>query len=213
VARDVEGQLLAVHEHYGDMRLKPNELAEFSARTFNLQGNVPVPELQAVTVQAVVQFADGTLGVSDREAIKPARGTSNLRLTSLVLSDRGTNVACTPSPAEPLCVQGARILLPAHPEFLRSTTLTVYCSILGVKLDSSQKPRLGVAFNLRSSERQIAFKPLQLIVTPGKIPQTYLIMGAFDLRSLQPDKYKLEMIAEDKVQIERATESVDFSVQ
>jgi hypothetical protein len=38
-------------------------------------------------------------------------------------------------------------------------------------------------------------------------------MAAFDLRSLQPGKYKLEMTAEDKFQPERATEGAEFAVQ
>ena len=53
VARDSEGKLLAVHERYGDMRLKSKEQEEFSARTFNLQDSVSIPGLQAVSMQAL----------------------------------------------------------------------------------------------------------------------------------------------------------------
>jgi len=213
IARDLEGQLMAVHERYGDVRLKSKEYDEFSARTFNLQGNVPIAELQPVTLQAVVRFIDGTLGVSGRQNINPGRGPSNLRLTSLVLSDRQTNTPCSSSPMEPLCVQGARIFLPAQPEFARSTTMTAYCSVLGVSLDASQKPHLGIAFNLRSGEAVSPFKATQLIATPGNGPHVYLVMAAFDLRALQPGKYKLEMTAEDKFHPERAIESAEFAVQ
>jgi hypothetical protein len=213
IARDVEGQLLAVHERYGDVRLKSKEHEEFSARTLNLQGNVPVAELQPVTLQAVVRFLDGTIGLSKRQSINPGRGSSNLRLTSLVLSDRQANTACSPSPMEPLCVQGARILLPAQPEFPRSTTMTAYCSVLGVSLDDTQKPHLGIAFSLRSGDKLNPFKPTQLIATPSSVPRAYLVMAAFDLKSLPPGKYKLEMIAEDKFQPERATEGAEFAIQ
>ena len=98
VARDSDGKLLAVHERYGDMRLKSKEQEEFSARTFNLQGSVSIPGLQAVSVQAVVQFVDGTLGASERQTVNPGRGASGLSSTSLVLSDRQTNTPCSPSP-------------------------------------------------------------------------------------------------------------------
>src|SRR5262249_17560382 len=153
----------------------------FSARTFNLQGNVPVAELQPVTLQAVVRFLDGTVGISGTQSISPGRGPANLRLTSLVLSDRQTKTPCPPSPMEPLCVQGARILLPAQPEFARSTTMTAYCSVQGVSLDTAHKPHLGIAFSLRSKDKLSAFKPTQLIATPGSVPHTYLVMAAFDL--------------------------------
>jgi hypothetical protein len=213
IARDVENQLLAVHERYGDVRLKSKELEEFSARTFNLQGNVPVAELQPVTLQAVVRFLDGTLGISGRQSINPGRGPSNLRLTSLVLSDRQTNTPCSPSSTEPLCVQGARILLPAQPEFARSTTMTAYCSVLGVSLDASHKPHLGISFSLRSGEMVSPLKAAQLIATPGNGPRAYLVMAAFDLQALKPGKYKLEMTAEDKFRPERAIERAEFAVQ
>jgi len=213
IARDVEGQLLAVHERYGDVRLKSKEHEEFSSRTFNLQGNVLIPELQPTILQAIVRFADGTVGVSGRQTVDPGRGSSSLRLTSLVLSDRQTNTPCSPSPMEPLCVQGARILLPAQPEFARSTTMTVYCSVLGVSLDASQKPHLGISFSLRSGDTVSPLKATQLIATPGNVPHAYLVMAAFNLRALQPGKYKMEMTAEDKFHPERAIETAEFAVQ
>ncbi len=85
IARDLEGRLLAVHERYGDVRLKPEERDEFSSKVFNMQGHVPIPELQPVSVQAIVRFADGTVGVSARKEMNPRPNSSNLRLTSLVL--------------------------------------------------------------------------------------------------------------------------------
>jgi VWFA-related protein len=214
IARDVDGKLLAVHERYGDVRLNRKEHEEFSSRTFNLQGNVPIPELQPVSVQAIVRLVDGTLGVTGRKNLDPGRGSSNLRLTSLVLSNREDNTACNPNSVEPLCVQGARILLPAQPQFDRSATMTVYCSVLGVSLDSAQKPHLGISFSLRSGDALNPFKPKQqLIATPGNVPHAYLVMAAFDLQSLQPGTYKLEMTAEDKIQSERATESTELAIQ
>ena len=213
IARDINGKLLAVQERYGDVRLKRKEYEDFSSRTFNLQGNVPVQELQPVTVQAIVRFADGTIGVSGRITINPVRGSTNLRLTSLVLSNREDNTACSQNSVEPLCIQGSRILLPAQPEFARSATLTVYCSVLGVSLDSSQKPQLGVSFSLLSGDWLNPFKPTQLKATPGNAPHAYLVMAVFDLRSLQPGKYRLEMTAEDKFRPEQVTEGAEFAVQ
>ncbi|MFN8008804.1 MAG: VWA domain-containing protein [Terriglobia bacterium] len=133
IAKNTEGKLLAVHERYGDLRLKQKEYKEFSSRTFNLQGNVPVEQLQPVTLQATIRFLDGTLGISAPTSINPGKGRSNLRLTSLVLSTREENTTCDSNSVEPLCVQGVRILLPARREFARSTTLIVYCSVLGVR--------------------------------------------------------------------------------
>jgi hypothetical protein len=72
---------------------------------------------------------------------------------------------------------------------------------------------MGVAFNLRSGDKLKIFKPRQLIVSPSKAPNVYLVMSAFDLESLRPGNYRLEMTVEDKLQSDRATEFKEFTIQ
>jgi hypothetical protein len=72
---------------------------------------------------------------------------------------------------------------------------------------------MGIAFNLRSGNTLKLFKPRQLMVSPGNAPHLYLVMSAFELESLQPGTYTLEMIVEDKVRSDRATEFKEFTIQ
>jgi VWFA-related protein len=213
VARDAQGQLLSVHERYADVTLGHREREEFSAKTFNLQGHVPIPELEPVSVQAVVRFADGTVGVSERKQMDPVPGSANLRATSLVLSDHEEDSACSDDPMDPLCVKGVRLSLPAHPQFARSTKLWVFFSLLGVSLDEAHRPGLGVYFGLRSGDSLSRFAPAQVQASGSSVPHAYTVLAAFDLQALQPGKYTLEMTAEDKIQGARASERAEFAVE
>ena len=213
VARDAQGQLLSVHERYGDVTLGHGEREEFSAKTFNMQGHVPIPELEPVSVEAIVRFADGTVGVSEKKQIDPAPASSNLRVTSLVLSDREEDSECSDDPMDPLCVKGVRLSLPAQPQFARSTRLRVFFSLLGVSLDDAQRPGLGVSFGLRSGDTLSRFVPAQVQASGGSVPHAYTVLAAFDLQALQPGKYTLEMTAEDKIQGARASERAEFAVE
>ena len=213
VARDAQGQLLSAHERYADVTLGRREREEFSAKTFNLQGHVPIPELEPVSVQAMVRFADGTVGVSERKQIEPAPGSSNLRATSLVLSDREEDSECSDDPMDPLCVKGVRLSLPAQPQFARSTKLWVFFSLLGVSLDDAQRPGIGLAFRLGSGGTLSRFTPAQVQASRSSGPHSYTVLAAFDLQALEPGKYTLEMTAQDTIQGARASERAEFAVE
>jgi VWFA-related protein len=213
IARDAQGQVLAIHERYGDVRLKKNERDGFSAKIFNMQGHVPVPELEPVSVQAIVRFADGAIGVSERKPIDPVPNSSNLRLTSLVLSDREEDAECSVDPMDPLCVRGVRILLPAQPEFARATRLVVYFSVSGLSLNDAQKPVLGLLFRLGSGAKLDPFKPEKIQAIPGKVPGAWLVLATFDLQAVPAGKYTLEMTAGDKIQDTIVSERAEFKLQ
>lgn len=213
VARDERGELLSIQERYADVRLKPEDHAAFSSRTFNLQGHVPIPELAPVSVQAIVRFADGTLGISERENLRPVPASLKLRLTNLLLSDHQEDSECPTDPLNPLCVKGVRISMPAQPQFARTTPLLIYFGMLGLEVGDDQRPALSVSFRLGSEDALKPVKAEKLFITPGSTPNTFLALGSFDLRALQPGKYTLEMTAEDKIQHAQAKETTAFFVQ
>jgi hypothetical protein len=208
LARDTEGKLLAVHEGYGNISLNPRERNDFSTKVFNWQGHVVLPELQPVSVEAIVRFADGTIGVSARKGVDSAQGASGLRVTSLLLVDQAENSACSPAPTEPLCIQGERLLLPAKPQFSRSSTLAVYFTALGVP-----NPDLRVEFRIGSGPLLRPIAPKKLAVTPGGAAQSYSVIAVFDLRELEPGDYTLEMTAEDGLRQARAMERAKLTVR
>jgi hypothetical protein len=212
-ARDAHGQLLAVHERYADVRLKREERQKFSSNIFNLQTHLAITELQPVTVQAIVRLSDGSIGVSASKKIDPAPASLNLRVTDLVLSDQSNDVDCTADPMDPLCVKGMRIDVPAQPAFTSSTRMIVYFGVLGLDLDAAQRPGLRISFRLGRGEVWQPLKPDELQATPATIPHAFLMLAAFNLKSLPPGQYSLEMTAEDKIQGASATERADFSIE
>jgi len=73
VARDAHGELLAVHERYGDLKLDQAASEEFASKVFNMQGHLPVPDLQPVTVQAIVRLGDDTAASAGGRAFSRLR--------------------------------------------------------------------------------------------------------------------------------------------
>ena len=91
--------------------------------------------------------------------------------------------------------------------------MTVYSSVLGAGLDTAQRPRMGIAFNLRSGDTLEVFKPRQLMVSPGNAPHCIWRCPLSSSESSSPGTYTLEMIVEDKVRPDRATEFKEFTIQ
>jgi VWFA-related protein len=213
IARDEKGQLLSIQERYADVRLKPEDHAAFSTKIFNLQGHVPIPELAPVSVQAIVRFADGTLGISERENLRTVPASSKLRLTNLLLSDHQEDSECPTDPMNPLCVKGVRISMPAQPQFARATPMLIYFGMLGLEVGDNQRPAFSVSFRLGFGDAFKSVKAEKLSITAGGTPNSFLALGSFDLRALQPGKYTLEMTAEDKIQHAQAKETTAFLIQ
>ena len=69
-----------------------------------MQGHLPVPDLQPVTVQAIVRLGDDTVGVSGRESLQPVAPLASLHITNLVLSDNVAPAVCSKDPLDPLCM-------------------------------------------------------------------------------------------------------------
>jgi len=213
LAHDATGGLLAVHEGYGNITLNPQEHNDFATKLFSWQGHVSLPELQPVSVEAIVRFADGTIGRSARKSVGSAQGASSLRVTSLVLVDQAENSACNPAPTDPLCIEGERLLLPAQPQFSRSATLEVYFGALGVSPGSGPNSDLRVEFRVGSGQPFRPITPKKLVAIPGGAPQSYAIVAVFDLRELESGDYTLEMTVEDGVHQARATERAKLTVR
>ncbi|MFN7996858.1 MAG: VWA domain-containing protein [Bryobacteraceae bacterium] len=216
IARDTRGAIAGVHESYGDVKIAFKEREAFSSRSFIMQGNVAIPQYEPLAVQAIVRFSDERIGISEPKNIAVTPDGSTLRATSLVLTDGRENSSagpCQPSVLDPLCVQGARLLLPAATRFDRSTTLVVYCGLLGTALGKDGKPDLSVVFRWGTGATLSAIKPKQFAATEGGSGRGYLVVAAFHLQTLEPGVYNLEMTAEDKVQHVQTSQRAGFVVQ
>jgi len=214
VARDAQGQLVAIHERYGDLRLTKKELEDFKNRIFNLQGHIPIPELQPVTVQAIVQFANGAAGESVRAAVNAGTTGSGPRLTSLVLTNRVEPAECGADPADPLCVKNLRLYLPSQARFTSSDRLTVYFMALDLATDAQTKqPGISVNFDLGTGGNTAPLIPDGIQAVNGISPDSMLVLAVFDLKNFKPGNYTLLVDAEDTVQRSRVSGRAEFTVE
>lgn len=212
VARDEHGELLGVQERYGHLRLTRADRERFKAGIFTLQGHVGVPSLQPVRVQAIVQFTNGLMGTSAAAELRPAPPAASLQLSNLVLADKEENAECTSDPLDPLCLTDLRIVLPARPEFSAVNRLIAFCGVIGLKLDSRQKPALRLGFTLEQGNAADPIKPLQVLVTRGYGMGNLLALAVLDLKGRPPGNYRLRVVAEDERQHAQTSESATLDL-
>ncbi len=213
LVRDAAGELLAVHERYAGLRLNQANHAEFITKLFNMQGHLPVPALQPVTVQAIVRLSDDSVGLSSRQSLHPAPSIEALQITNLVLSDNVGPSSCGKDPLDPLCLQDRRIEIPSQSRFPASTQMVVYFSVLGLKLDGDQTPALNMTFRLGSKGGLKDWEPDQIRAVKGGTPDALLVMAVFNLQPLASGTYALEAHAEDDLRRKTITERAQFAVQ
>ena len=214
VARNAEGQLVSLYERYSHLNFSARERDEFRRKIFNLQGHVPVPEFEPLTVQAIVQFSNGAVGVSAPASLKADGGTSNPRLTSVVLSNRVEQAECAADTTDPLCLKDLSVYLPAHPRFSASGKLVAYFTALDLASDPQTKlPALNVTFSLRRGESNRQIAPGRIRAVPGAVANSLQVLVEFDLAGLAPGPYSLQVDAEDTVRHSRNTGQVDFAIE
>jgi VWFA-related protein len=85
IARDEKDQIVAVHERYGEVRLDQHQRDIYS-KTLNLQGHLLVPKPRSVSLQAIVQLADGKVGGSEVRHVDAEPSVE--RTPGLLMSER-----------------------------------------------------------------------------------------------------------------------------
>ena len=178
-----------------------------------MQGHLPVPDLEPVSVQAIVRFSDDTVGISRREALQAAPAVGGLRITNLLLSDNIAPANCANDPLDPLCLKDRRIEIPAQRRFPTSTRLVVYCSVQGMKLDREQAPALNMTFRLAKAGKATAWEAEQVRAVKGASADALLVMALFPLERLTRGEYVLEATAEDELGRKSITERASFAVE
>jgi hypothetical protein len=214
VARDAQGSLVAIHERYGDLRFDKKQWAEFEENTFNVQGSVPLPSFDGLNVQAIVEFSNGAMGVSERVPLNVEPATEGPRLTSLVLSRRVESAQCGADLTDPLCFKNVRVYLPAHPRFLMSDKLTVCFVALNLTPDQQTKlPALRVSFDLIAGGLAAPITPERIQSVPGSTADSLVVLSEFSLKNFRAGKYVLRANAEDTVRHAPVKARAEFTVE
>lgn len=214
VARNADGQLVSLYERYGDLNFNAQERDEFRQKTFNLQGHVPVPAFEPLTLQAIVQFSTGAVGMSAPTTVNVGANPSSPMLTSLVLSNRLEQAGCDADTTDPLCIKNLRVYLPARTRFPAAGKLVVYFTVLDLAADPKTKlPALQVTFALKTGEDRREIAPGRIQATPGSSANSLRVLAEFDLTGLKPGAYLLQADAEDTIRRSQGAGQVEFTVE
>jgi VWFA-related protein len=213
VARNKERQVISLYERYGNLRFDRKEWKAFRQTVFNVNGHMPVPDLEQITVQGIVQFSTGEIGMTSQVPLEAGTPEADPRLTTLLLSSRLEKADCGADLTDPLCVKNMRIYFPARPSFVVSDRLVVYFTALGLAEDArTHQPAMKVSFELRSGETMLPVAPERVESLPGNAPHSLNVLGMFSLNTLTPGRYTLQANVEDTLRRKKSAERVQFVV-
>lgn len=213
LARDPDGKIVSVYQRDWRLTMEKKERLEFEKKTLVLQGKIPVPSLQSLKVDAIVQMGDAVAAGSTAIAIAEVSG-SRPAVTSIMLAQHAEQGACETT-SDPLCIHDVRLALPASNRFMASGRLILYFAASGLSLDpQSQKPRVGVTFALKSGEeviKTVAAENVQAL--PGPTPDSVWVMAEYDLKTLRPGGYNLRATVQDIVRHSVQTQQAEFLIE
>jgi VWFA-related protein len=214
IASDARGQMVTMFERYADLRFTGKQREAFEAKTFNIQGHMPVSALEPLTVHAIVEFTGGAVGRSAPVPLSPPTSASGARLTSLVLSNHVEPAECTEDLTDPLCIKNVRVYMPAHPRFAASDKLTLYFSALGLMTDAqTKKPALRVTFHMNNGKGTSVIVPERKMAVPGKSADSLMVLAEFDLKKFARGDYTVTADVEDTIGHATMTGKADFAVE
>lgn len=213
VARDADGKIVAVYQRDWRLQLDKKQREEFEKQTIVVQGRIPVPSLERLTVEAIMQTgttlaASGTtIAVTDVAPSKPA-------MTSILLTDRVEPNKCT-SDSDPLCFHDVRLSLPASNRFSPKQRMILYFAASGPSLDpQTQKPRVGVGITLRSGDSAIQSPAAENVqALPGPTADSVWVLAEYDLRTLHSGTYTVRATVADMVQKSSQAQQAQFVIE
>ncbi len=108
-----------------------------------------------------------------------------------------------------------RLYQPLTSKFTSSSRLIVYFAASDLALDpQTKKPRLGAAFTLKSGNdivKSAAAENVQSL--SGPVPDSVLVLAEYDLRSLRPGSYTLQVVTKDWVRNTSLSQESQFAVE
>ena len=66
LARDSAGRLASAHQRFINLEFDSRQLAEFQRQVLSIDARMAIPKLEPLTLEVILQFADGTLGIGKR---------------------------------------------------------------------------------------------------------------------------------------------------
>jgi len=213
-AYDKLGHLVSVHQRFVNLNLDPKKWKEFERKTLDISARLAIPKLEPLEIEAILQFADGTVALARREIPIGEASSSGIHLTSLLLSNDIQPASGAADPSDPLRGPNFELHLPVEPRFSPSDKLTVYFGILeGSQEPAGVPPHVRLSYAIKSGGNVVQSLPAEEVGGGGSRTQNrMLVLKQFDLKNLRPGTYTVEVKAEDLDHRGTASQSADFSV-
>jgi hypothetical protein len=214
VARDAHKNLLSVSQRGWNVHLNEKEKSDFEKTIVTVRSQLPIADPQSVSVEAILQLSGTAFarGATNIEVPEPAN--AGFRLTSILVSDRAEQATCT-DPSDSLCFMNVRLRQPTRSRFPSSTKVIVYFAANDLSLDpQTKKPRLGVAFTLKSGNEIVKTASAENIQSlSGPSPNAVLVLAEYDLKSLHAGNYTLQALVRDLVRNTSLSQQSQFVVE
>lgn len=210
--QDDKGRLVTTHQREVHLSLDKKQLADFEKmKEMDINARLAVVQLLPVTLQAIVRFSNGTVGIGKQELALTGAAGPGSRLTGILLSNRIERESSNPDPADPLRGSNFQIFMPAESRFSQEDTITAYFGALDVPLDpASQRPLLRLAYSIKQGTTVVfQLTPEQAAGAPND--KRLRVLKQFELRNLKPGEYTFEVRGEDSSG-HSTTQSAKFSV-
>ncbi len=210
--RDAAGRLVAMHQRNVSLRLDKKQLAEFQKTPeMDINARLSMTQLEPVTVQAIVRFSNGTVGIGKQNLSLAGGKATGSRLTGILLSNRIEQATSDPDPDDPLRGSNFQLFVPASTRFSQQETVTAYFGAIDVPVDgASRRPLLRLTYAIKQGPRVVLELPSERAAGNPNDNQLR-VLKQFELRGLKPGEYTFEVRGQDSSG-HTATQSATFSV-
>ena len=214
VARDSRENLLSVSQRDWNVRFNDKERETFEKTTVTVRDQLLTTGLQPLKVEAILQLSGNVFARGATTVEIPNPAGSGFRLTSILLSNRAEPATCSDA-ADSLCLMNVRLYQPLTSKFTSSSRLIVYFAASDLALDpQTKKPRLGAAFTLKSGNDVVKSAVAENIQSlSGPVPDSVLVLAEYDLKSLRPGSYTLQVVTKDLVRNTSLSQQSQFAVE
>ena len=214
VVRDSRENLLSVSQRDWNVRFNDQERENFEKTTVTVRDQLQTTALQPLNIEAILQLSGNAFARGGATVQIPDAEGSGFRLTSILLSDRAERATCSDA-ADSLCFMNVRLYQPLTSKFTSSSRLIVYFAASDLALDPrTKKPRLGAAFTLKSGNDVVKSAVAENIQSlSGPVPDSVLVLAEYDLKSLRPGSYTLQVVTKDLVRNTSLAQQRQFAVE
>ncbi len=197
VGRDRTGRLVTIHQRFLVLNFTRKELDTFrKTRELEINARLGVPKLEPVDLEAILQFADGSVALGRHELLAEGAPRAGVRLTDLFLTNRVEHPAGPADPSDPLRGSNFELFVPDEPRFTSSDKLTIYFGALQVPINHhTGRPELRLSYVVKQNGAKVMSSATE---EAAGLPYAndLVVLKQLNVSRLAPGRYTVEVQAE-----------------